>query len=1141
MSGFADDDGGAASGGGGGVAALRSDGSGVSALHYAAYFGKTACVTSLLDLSCHGIRSAAAAEVSALLSKRQRFLDDCRYAYRQASDVSHHDDPSLLSGGGVSAGTLSAAAQVLSDAAAYAGWIAGELLRVVRSRELRCEDRWSTCLRASDRHGRTALMYAAAGKGDVETMTALLTTGRANLGAVVNDRFDVDSYVNGTAHAHGDGSSRKAKEQKKERDKSGSKQKRDVKKSDEQHYHHVQHPHCFVPPPCNTSKCDALVLLSADSALAKDLHVTPLFPRDSQFHIKTGHLKASQQQQQSSSRPAGGMPSSHGASYLAAASSGAFDPSAAGADPVAWVAGRLVAAAEERAAEQGGRRSVSSMLAALFEEFDSLGVGSLEVKNVEKVLAKAGIEVTEGIAADVCARFKDARNRSLTCKYSMLVDWAMENAKPIYKKGAKPSSPKKSASSRGKKNESKDGDHEDDDDDDREESKDDGESKANDADDDGNDRRRHSRRKNKKNSEEEKKVEAIESDVYSTMMGDSGISPTSFTDVGALRESRCKLIDTADSAGRTALHIAAAAGEVAIVKVLVKFGASRELRANDGESALSYAGTKVVRSTLLNGLLSELEGASGDLSESQKAKLANWIMMLGEGGLNVNDPLGGLALHTPLHIAAIAALPSVTDVLIARRASPTETDENGWTALHHCAARGGGDRRDIATKLISAGADVNARSSYFRTPLHLAAIGSASCTDFQPPSKRGNSSSPLKAAHSSLEDDTRMIDLLVTNGANLDAVDEGGCTPLHRAAEEGRVLSIHALIKAGCDLYASTPKKWNAMHYAAFNGHGAASLLLSQLDAERGRLVGQRDSQRCTPSEVAKDDKTRHNLKNIFMAARDADVDTLVKCLHHSDPGGMAGRKPWLHMSLEDQTWPSGLRVLHCAVLGHALRVSKASSSGEGTSSPRSGGGGGVRPSPGRDSLSPASSRAWKASADLTVQIVSLLLDKHAFVDSLDFRCRTPLHLAAAGGCLPLVDLLLNRGADVDAKDCMETNALSYAYAFKHMKVVEALILRGADEEARSLVTMPRWDRDGSDDEDDSDSSQDDDSEDSDGRRKHKKKPHSSGSSRHKSKSKREGKKTKKTKNEKPKGRLPRECSGMGTKIFPPLKNDNAD
>jgi len=394
-----------------------------------------------------------------------------------------------------------------------------------------------------------------------------------------------------------------------------------------------------------------------------------------------------------------------------------------------------------------------------------------------------------------------------------------------------------------------------------------------------------------------------------------------------------------------------------------------------------------------------------------------------------------------------------------------------------------------------------------------------------------------------------MINLLVRNGADINALDEGGCTPLHRAAEQGRVKSIAALLKNGANVYALTPNRWNSLHFAAFAGHISACRLLSQVDAERGILANQRDARRCTPNDVADDEETRRSLKTIWevserseralskkrirattkktlfsilwlarlppdplkmrtislrsaQAAEDNDLDNLLKAITLGGKEGMA--KSWLPAGLEDKTSPSGLRVLHSCIFGHDIRMSKLKIGWRKT----------------RVGLNQE-----KNSIDKTVQTICLLLDKNAYVNSYDGVCRTPLHLAAAFGMIPLIDVLLSRGADIEAKDVMGSTPLHYAYSFGMMKTVFALKSHGSQENVRNFITLRKRTRnaeeaaqgegeeEGEEEESEEESEDDYDSDESGSKRRRRRRRRRGGG----------------------KGRLPRECAGFKVAIYPKI------
>jgi ankyrin repeat protein len=72
-------------------------------------------------------------------------------------------------------------------------------------------------------------------------------------------------------------------------------------------------------------------------------------------------------------------------------------------------------------------------------------------------------------------------------------------------------------------------------------------------------------------------------------------------------------------------------------------------------------------------------------------------------------------------------------------------------------------------------------------------------------------------------------------------------------------------------------------------------------------------------------------------------------------------------------------------------------------------------------------------------------LQNFAFVDSLDYLCRTPLMLAAAANLVECIDLLIVSRTEVNSSDIDGNTALHYAYAFGSMAAASVLELRGAD------------------------------------------------------------------------------------------------
>jgi ankyrin repeat protein len=289
--------------------------------------------------------------------------------------------------------------------------------------------------------------------------------------------------------------------------------------------------------------------------------------------------------------------------------------------------------------------------------------------------------------------------------------------------------------------------------------------------------------------------------------------------------------------GRTPLHYAAENGHRAMVELLLKRGAEVNRTAKDrdgrGSTALHYAarqGFKTVAEVLLahgadinardNSGISPLHTA---VREDNAAMVD--FLIANQADAEIRDRSG----LTPLLTAAKNAQVNIARVLIQRGANPnvrltvTNLTDAGSTPLLLALNNEFADRlkyRPMIELLITNRADVNQAASNGLTPL-------------------------MNAAY---QDDISTLTLLTTAGANLDAVDLERRSALFHAALGNKTNAIEFLLSRKVNPDARGPYGLTAMHVAATRSYtdDALSLLL-----EHKANIDAQDDFGCTPLHYA--------------------------------------------------------------------------------------------------------------------------------------------------------------------------------------------------------------------------------------------------------------------------------------------------
>ena len=323
---------------------------------------------------------------------------------------------------------------------------------------------------------------------------------------------------------------------------------------------------------------------------------------------------------------------------------------------------------------------------------------------------------------------------------------------------------------------------------------------------------------------------------------------------------------------------------------------------------------------------------------------------------------------------------------------------------------------------LEAGADVNARTDstfdvlFFSgvfgryTPLHFATIYSWN----------------------------GMVTVLLAAGAEVDARDLNGETPLHWAAGRNRNPAVIAeLVEAGADLDARDGDGNTPLHASRRNTNPAVALLLLELGADpimvndSGQVANPMDCSYWSTEEfarVATADATAACLAaGADVSARDEDEYTPLLLATYHGGGGTGG-------SVASE-YPAVVTVLLEAGADVNAR-------------------GNVR----NTALHHAAAGKYVATARdrydhvETPDIVAALLAAGADVNARDLNGNRPLHHAASAEGLETVAMLLEAGADIHVRDSEGNTPLLMAadQGFRNPGLIEALVEAGADVNDRN-------------------------------------------------------------------------------------------
>ncbi|KAK7489792.1 hypothetical protein BaRGS_00018974 [Batillaria attramentaria] len=265
----------------------------------------------------------------------------------------------------------------------------------------------------------------------------------------------------------------------------------------------------------------------------------------------------------------------------------------------------------------------------------------------------------------------------------------------------------------------------------------------------------------------------------------------------ALRLLADRQVDERDEEGNTLLHVAADTGDMDVVKIAVKSGASLTARNNKEHNPPQLAANRKKRGKKKPGTSYD---CMGTLRKACRSGDQNTIKVLLCTSVSVQDK-DIMFGSTPLHVACETGKTDIATLLISLDADVNVKDNDGNTPLHIACSD---CNTQTALLLIQHHADVNVKDNGGNTPLHRACLF-------------GNTETAL---------------LLIQHHADVNVKDNDGITPLHTACLRGNTQTALLLIQHHADVNVKDNDGNTPLHYACLYGNTQTALLLIQHHAD---------------------------------------------------------------------------------------------------------------------------------------------------------------------------------------------------------------------------------------------------------------------------------------------------------------------
>ncbi|HEX2950982.1 MAG TPA: ankyrin repeat domain-containing protein [Armatimonadota bacterium] len=425
------------------------------------------------------------------------------------------------------------------------------------------------------------------------------------------------------------------------------------------------------------------------------------------------------------------------------------------------------------------------------------------------------------------------------------------------------------------------------------------------------------------------------------------------------------------------------------------------------------------------------------LTRCETSEIARFLLEKG-AAVNVSSRDGS----TPLLLAANAGKLDIVKILLGKGVDTHVRDDKGNTFLQQAAAS---KNIEIVKLALAAGGDVRAANDANDTPL-LAALGitgdqmesygdDASTKQFTNilkllvevlPSEDRKAAEAELAKRNTDADQLAIVTLLLDQGADANAVDIHGMTPLLAAAKTGEMSLVTVVLQHGANPLAKDKNECSFLHYAAKSGDdGMVNLAL-----EKGCDAKARDIYRNTPLHYAlgviatSDQDFIGGMVNFFSSAMTDMLSSMLEELPENVMAGLTAEQKTRITELLEKRAQDPAEPMVKALVEHGADVNAVNINGDtallGAAARGAGESVKLLVSRGAD-IKAANENGetvlYNAAVSGNIDAVKYLCDKGCSVNCRTEDGSTPLHAAAEHANGEMVEVLISKGANVTASD----------------------------------------------------------------------------------------------------------------------------